>query len=229
MSVSVNKNLAASYILEDPLGRIPNDGRIANLGRVGRKGYNDARWAYDFDTVDDYAVLAYPVSIAANADFDIEFKVRALSDATFNGILAQSTANAASNFLRFLPDTQTHNMQLIFADGTVSALIPRTGGSSAVVRNGALNKVRITRVSGVVTPYLNDIAYASSSRSSAIEFGIVCRLGGTYLSGLFFDLKINGVLWRMDQRNQAIQPSTPAGNNMTLVNTTSDRWQEVPQ
>lgn len=229
MAVSVNKNLAASYILEDPLGRIANDGRVSNLGRVGKNGYVDSRFAPNFDGVDDFGTFASLISIAANADFDIEFKMQSSLDTSFNGVLSQNTTNTTNNFLRFMPDSQPHNLQMIFADGTSASLIPRTGGSSAVVRNGVLNKVRIARVSGVVTPYLNDVAFASLSRSAALEFGILCRLGSTYFSGLFFDLKINGVLWRMDQRNQAIQPSTPAGNSMTLVNVTSDRWQEVPQ
>jgi hypothetical protein len=48
-----------------------------------------------------------------------------------------------------------------------------------------------------------------------------------FFQGLQYDIRINGTLWEMGNRNEAIQPSTPAGNNMTLVNTTSDRWSEI--
>jgi hypothetical protein len=62
---------------------------------------------------------------------------------------------------------------------------------------------------------------------------IGCRGNGPgafsqFFQGLQYDVKINGRTWVMGDKDQVIQPSIPAGNDMTLVNVTSDRWIEVP-
>lgn len=45
-----------------------------------------------------------------------------------------------------------------------------------------------------------------------------------YFSGIQRDVKINGVLWKIDQVGQNIQPSLPAGNNLVLLGVTLADW-----
>jgi hypothetical protein len=78
------------------------------------------------------------------------------------------------------------------------------------------------------TPVRTGTFTRGAAREPAAPTLIGCR--GTFsqfFRGLQYDIRINGTLWEMGNRNESIQPSTPAGNNMTLVNTTSDRWEQV--
>ena len=49
-----------------------------------------------------------------------------------------------------------------------------------------------------------------------------------YFNGLQYNVGINGTRWDMTARNQAVQVSSPPGNNMTILNMDLTRWQNVP-
>lgn len=231
MPVSVNQLLANTLGLADPLGRVADDGRIGFNGRVNING-RPIRFAPNFDGVDDRGVLA---SRAVNPDGDNTFEFWTPANfSSFQGVICQSTS--ATTTLR----------EFTLVTGS-SGLLVRLGGSETVIMSQAQGLKPSTRYGltligttaqvfegGLGGTLVRATTFArGAAREPAANTVIGCIPAGTgfgnFFQGLQYNIRINGVLWAMNQRNQTIQPSTPAGNNMTLVNVTSDRWQEVPQ
>ena len=190
-------------------------------------------FAYNFDGVDDRGVSANR-AINIEGDNTFEFWSPA-SLATFQCILSQNIS----------PTVGAREFQ-IFSDGG-NQLVIIFGGTSSIIFNSAQGFKPATRYGltliGTTAQVFEGGLGGTLVRTTTFTRGaareptaptlISCRGNGAglfagFFSGLQYDIRINGTLWEMGNRNEAIQPSTPAGNNMTLVNTTSDRWQQVP-
>lgn len=190
------------------------------------------RWAYNFDGVDDYAVLD---NRAINVDNDIitEFYTPSSKTAAADRfIIAQGTTGSSS----------TWELALFFTPAGAAAIV--VGG--AVTQLGLIasdytesEKLRLEIIGSAFTVYRGATAIKSGSvtrgaaRQPAAPTVLFARLNSTSYSAFFAGLcpgfRIGSTSWAMSTRNSATQVSTPAGNTMTLVNTTSDRWQEIPE
>lgn len=186
------------------------------------------RWAYNFDGVDDYGVLANR-AINPDGNIDIEWEQRSVpKTATFKAIVTQS----------FNSVTTTREFGMFTTDA--GFLDFRLGGNSftSTLRDARDDgKYRVLLVGSTLTFFFNGVQFdqvaftRGTAREPTAPTWICGRNGGGTLNnpngGFIYNVKINGVLWAMNTRNSATQVSTPAGNTMTLVNTTSDRWQEI--
>lgn len=231
MPVSVNQILANTLGLADPLGRVANDGRVGFNGRVNING-RPIRFAPNFDGVDDFGVLANR-AINPDGDIDIEWYQASMPASGTRAIVNQcDSATIASR-----------EFNLRWNAGFLEMAIGGGGVINPAASDNvqpAIGRWRVTYSGLLVRVFFNGALVFSRydrTRGTAREPAAPTRVfsrnnGGSFLEhqqGIIYNIRINGTLWRMADRNQAIQPSTPAGNNMTLVNVTSDRWQEVPQ
>jgi hypothetical protein len=167
--------------------------------------------------------------INPDGDIDISWVQRGSSSIAGRQLLTQcdsSTASAREFFLRWnsgLIDMIVGGVVVIATSDSIQISdgnwrILYSGTTVQVFLNGSLVKTITGRTRG-----------AAREPSAPTRIG-VRNNGGSLLEfyqGIIYNIRINGVLWQMSERNSATQVSTPAGNTMTLVNTTSDRWQEI--
>lgn len=228
MAVSVNKRLAASYILEDPLGRIANYGRVSSYGLTDKLGMPaQLFYAYNFDGSNDYGQLA---SRAINPDGDNVIEFWPPTGAN-NAILSQNiqTTVSLTEFLLF--NGSSGELRVTFggsgtslatvADGYVPGhryKLTMTGTSYTLQKNGVQIKAGTFAKGAAREPAATTKVYARTNAGSGVNL-----LG----AGLLPDLRINGFYWAMDLRGESVQPSLPSGNNMTLFNTNIERWQQI--
>ena len=192
------------------------------------------RWAYRFDGVDDYGVLANR-AINPDGDIDIEFQTGPIVPAaggTEYTVLSQCLTStfASKEFnLYFNSAVGALQMQVGGAYSTSSAsvvLSPNThyrallqGTSLKFFRNGQLFfSTSFTR--GAAREPTAQTVIGANTHGAPTTFRASAK-------GIFYNIKINGTLWPIAERNQTIQPSIPAGNPLTLVNTTSAGWEEI--
>lgn len=189
------------------------------------------RFAYNMDGLDDRFVLATR-AIDVDGDIDIEFYTPL--DAVQRTIIAQ---NISTNFSL----VEFH----LYISGSTGNLGINVGGSVVPAATAgtfsAGEKLRLTLTGTNLNVYkangalLKNTAYTRGvAREPAAVTTVGARTNGSigtyseYFRGTQRDIKINGTLWPMADRNQSIQPSIPAGNNMTGVNLNPDRWLEIP-
>lgn len=211
-------------------GLVINSGLCLNRGLVTASGLNlpeKTRYAYNMDGIDDRWTLANR-AINPDGDIDIEFYAPDVFGAT-KVILSQNITSTNT----------TKEFQL--ETSATGSLIIRLGG--AAQNMGTVlpaTKYRISLVGTSLVLYSKEGAVVSSltfNRGATREPTAVTVVGAAtngvansyafYFTGIQRDIKINGVLWKMDQRNQTVQPSVPAGNNMTGTNLNPDRWVEI--
>jgi hypothetical protein len=186
-------------------------------------------FAYNFDGIDDRGVLATR-AINPDGDIDIEFTTGPIVPSAGCCIVDQSTTSNFAQKEIYLQFNTARVMQLVVGGAFLSSntnvppVEPNTtyrcqlvGGQLRYFRNGVQTQlINVTRGT-----------FREPTATTKIgAWGSGAGFGGHY-SGILYNIRINEVLWEMSNRAQAIQPSTPAGNDMTLVNTTSDRWQQV--
>jgi hypothetical protein len=187
-------------------------------------------WAYNFDGVDDRGVLATR-AINIEGDNSLEFwSPAALVSCT---ILAQNIASASAS-REFQLFSETASFGIVFG-GALTSIMTVAQGYKSATRYGLTLIGTTAQVfeGGLGGTLVRTTTFTrGAAREPTAQTLIGCRGNGAgfanFFVGLQYDIKINGVLWEMGNRDQAIQPSLPAGNNMTLFNTTSDRWQPVP-
>ena len=188
-------------------------------------------FAYNFDGIDDRGVLA---TRAINIEGDNTFEF--WSPNTLNGVARVIIAQNVTGTAEFILQVSTSNiMQLNFGNAFTNLLTIAQGFKPAT-RYGLTLVGTTAQIfeGGLGGALVNTTAFTRGTvREPTAPTIIGARQSGVgnfvaFFQGLQYDIRINGVLWEMGNRNEAIQPSTPAGNNMTLVNTTSDRWQQVP-
>jgi hypothetical protein len=232
---SVNYKVAGfSSNVKNDLGVIQlNDFR--RDGAYSKDGVTPSRFSYNFDGVDDYGVLA---TRAINPDGDIDIEFYSPSNIfTLQQIVSQNISSSTASAEFSLESTAT------------GVLVLRIGGNGASLLSEAQGyeaqkKYRVKVVGSSVSIWKGEASDSSPTirttvitRGAAREPSAVTVVGaytngsvGTYsrqFQGRQYNIRINGVLWQMATRNSVAQVSTPAGNTMTLVNTTSDRWQEI--
>jgi hypothetical protein len=189
-------------------------------------------YAIDFNGTNQYGVLA---ERAINVDGDIRLKFRTPSSPlnVRRMIITQTNNNVLS----------TSEFRLFTESGSLFVVI---GGVQTMLLDFAQSTRPLAATYYELSIIGNDfnISRVGSVRSGALVRGAAreptapTRVGvrawgdGTgfldYFAGPQYDIVINDKTWVMGNKDNVIQPSIPAGNNMTLVNVTADRWIEAP-
>lgn len=188
------------------------------------------RFVYNFDGVDDRGQLATR-AINPDGNIDIEFR-------TGNVVPPVGVA-------RCIVDqsiTATFTAKEFYLQINTSGRMQITHGGSFLSSHTAADPIkpntvyRVTLIGNVLTYFQNGVAQIINiTRGVAREPTAVTKIcawsvGSShsgYYSGELQYIKINDVLWKLDAVGSNTQPSIPAGNDMTLINTTPDRWTEV--
>lgn len=205
---------------------------IASFTRV--LGKRVSVYALNFDGVGIYGQLA---NRAINPDGDI--------DITFYGpsmlgprqvILSQQINLLGASEFYLESDVSSRLIMVVGATAVVALTVAQgyeAGKKYRIRLVGTALTIWKTAVSNADTP----LRTASFTRGATREPTATTVIGAAnnnsagaftrYFSGIQRDVEINGVLWKMDQRDQAVQPSAPAGNNMTITGASSPNWVEV--
>lgn len=187
------------------------------------------RWVYNFDGIDDRGVLAFR---AINPDGDNTFEFWKPSNPNCTIIAQGIASNGAAREFQIWQGA-SRELNLVYGGVNTNAICTVAQGYT----DGSKYFLTLEGTTATLakdTPQ-NIIRTTTFTRGTAREPSASTLIGcrgndGSFTGfaqGLQYDVKINGILWPMSERNQTIQQSVPSGNNMTLFNTTSDRWQEV--
>lgn len=195
--------------------------------RYRRIDFQALRYAYSMDGIDDRWTLA---NRAINPDGDIDIEWYQLSSSGGH-IVSQC-------------DSSTLGQRELMLRWNTGKLDFQIGGSPIVNITQNINIAtglwRVSYSGTAVNVYLDGALVHSNPNivrgigrepSAPTRIG-VRNNGGTFVEffqGVLYNIKINGVLWPMADRNQTIQPSIPNGNNMTGANLNPDRWAEIPK
>lgn len=208
---------------------------MRNVIRNAAKSVVGTRYAYNMDGIDDRWTLA---NRAINPDGDIDIEFYSPSNIVNTNCIISQNISATSTAMEFRLLNFTSQLQIVVG-GTALVILAGSTGYEA----GAKFRVRLVGTALTVwkTALENSdtpIRTLSFTRGTAREPTAITVVGAEtsgaigsyarYFVGIQRDIKINGVLWKMDQRNQTVQSSIPAGNNMTGTNLNPDRWVEIP-
>lgn len=190
---------------------------------------SNTRYAYNMDGIDDRWTLA---NRAINPDGDNTFEF--FTGGNTNSTIIAQNISATSTSREFqLYIGATPSLVIIFG-GSITTLLTEAEGAKLNTKYFLnLTGSNYTVAEGISSNIIKNGAFIrGAAREPSAPTIIGARQNGAgsfaaYLAGLQRDIKINGTLWKMDQRNQAIQPSIPAGNNMTGANLNPDRWVEI--
>lgn len=174
--------------------------------------------AYNFDGVDDRATLQFR-AINPDGDIDIEWTQIGVSNvgATPQTIVTQSlSATIASREFVLRWNGNNGGLQLSVGGTGLALTVPCLDG-----------KYRVTYVGSTYTVFYNGVLSSTGSftRGTAREHTAVTLVGcrnsaGTFTEfvlGRLFDVRINGVLWPMTERNQTILLPQPSGLGPELM------------
>lgn len=181
------------------------------------------RHVYSFDGIDDRGQLAFR-AINPDGDIDIEFttgEIVPVAPATTLAVISQNIAGTATSWeFAVRVANPSGNIQLIiggvFAGSSNTPIAPNT-------------RYRITLVGTALNYYINGNVAASYvyNRGTAREPSAVTVIGartngsvGTatgYYRGELYNVKINGVLWPLADRDQPIQLPRPASLGAELI------------
>lgn len=177
------------------------------------------RWALGFDGVDDRGQLQFR-AINPDGDIDVEWyqEFQEANNAANGVIVAQcgTGTNSAQEFrLTYLSAGRTLELIVGGAQTTAFAEAPKRG------------KYRITLAGSQLTVWLDGSIVRSTTfkRGAAREPSAPLWVGARQPSlnlfpGILRDLRINGVLYPMGDRNQAIQLPSPSGLGAELITQT---------
>lgn len=190
------------------------------------------RWALNFDGVGIRGVLA---NRAINVDGDNTFEFWSPdSFASASTVIAQNISNTSASREFHLYVSNVGGLEIIFG-GTVTLLctaaqgfepnkkywLSLVGATFTLAKESNTNIIRTgSYVKGVAREPLAVTCIGARTDGAIGTYSIFAK-------GIQRDVKINGTLWPMADRNQSIQPSVPAGNNMTISNATSANWVKV--
>lgn len=182
----------------------------------------------------EYATLASR-AIDPDGDIDVEFYAPSALGVRQAIISQQINLLGASEFYI---ESDTSSRLVMVVGATAVVLLTTAQGYEAA------KKYRVRLVGTALTIWETNIGNADTplrtatfTRGATREPSAITVIGaavnttaGTYTRhfvGIQRDVKINGVLWKMNQINQTIQPSEPVGNNMTLFGVSSGDWVSV--
>ncbi len=226
MPTTVNHKLAGTWPdLRTDQGRTGKTGVSSRLGAHGKTGIEPSRFAPNLDGVDDYAVLT---NRAINVDGDNSFEFWS----------PDSTAVAATVVAQNISSTSASREFQLYANPDATSLLVIWGGSSTTILSAAQGYEPNRKF--FVSFVGNNYSIAKNTETNIIRTGAFTRgaareptaqtvvgargngagLFSSFSKGIQRDIKINGVLWQMVDRNQAIQLPTPTGLGAELITPT---------
>jgi hypothetical protein len=175
------------------------------------------RWVYNKDGVDDFGVLASPIIL--EGDYTLEVTVQSDDWAGTGGRRIMGTADtslANRGFMRYSSESSGNTRWQFIPDFSTSLAL----NLPFTPINGQEYRLLITRVGvvGTITE-LNSGATASNNAFNH-PAGVITHIGrhlGNFFRGVVRDVKFNGVTWRIDQPQQAIQLPEPSGLGVELI------------
>lgn len=214
MPVTVSQTLANTQQLTDPLGRTATlRGEAVGLGRVGITG-RPFRWAYNFDGLDDRGQLTYR-AIDPDGDIEIEWQSGdTVNFSTSRTIISQTNTTNASSQEFF-----------IFAS-TGAGIVVRVGGTAGGITGvtySANTKYKLSMQGNNLRFWVNDkLITTQNFIRGAVREPIATTIIGSavnsfYYLGSLYNVKINGTLWPMNERDQNIQLPAPSGLGAELI------------
>lgn len=207
-------------IISPILSKISN----AIISALNTADYFSKRWAYNFDGIDDRGQLAFR-AIDPDGDIDIEFYTPSdVSAGTGDKFIVTqniSTSPSNSEFLLFISGA-TGNLGFCIG-GTVAGIL--LAGEFT-----ANQKMRVTYTGSTRRVFDGEgnllregTTVRGSVREPTAQTVIGARTNGTvgtyarYAAGIQRDVKINGVLYPIADRNQSIQLPLPSGLGAELI------------
>jgi hypothetical protein len=178
-------------------------------------------WAYNFDGIDDRGVLASR-AINIEGDNSLEFWSPA-SLVTFQCIVSQ--CNIAAVASREFNLVAGSSGLIVGFGGVETVLISQAQGFKVSTRYGLTligTEAKIYE-GGLGGTLIRTTTFTrGTAREPTAPTLIGCRGNGAgsyanFFSGLQYDIKINGTLWEMGDRNQSIQLPTPSGLGAELI------------
>jgi hypothetical protein len=173
------------------------------------------RSVYNFDGIDDRGQLAFR---AINPDGDIDIEWRSGPEVNFSTsrtIISQTLTTVAANQEFFM---------FVATNGNLAVRVCgiERGTNPAIVYQPN-TKYRWRLQGSIVNFWINDVLQPAMSfnRGTAREVTATTQVGSTantfFYRGQLFDLRINGVLYPIADRNQLIQLPSPSGLGLELI------------
>lgn len=182
-----------------------------------------SRFVYNFDGVDDRGSLQFR-AINPDGDIDIEFKTGSTLPAAGTSwtIVSQNIASTSANREFGLYTNNSNALQLLIG-GVFSGNMGQPLEANTTYRVTLIGSSLIFYKNGAVI--LSTTFNRGSARESNAVTGIAARntaatSWGSFYQGQIIDLKINGVLYPIADRNQSIQLPQPSGLGVELITPT---------
>lgn len=204
-------NSAIWYYLKDRFTGI-------TVAELISKYLRDIRWAYNFDGVDDRATLQFR-AINPDGDIDIEFRtgpvVPAAGGQDYAVISQCFSANYTLKEFTMYFNSSPGSLQCLLGGNFFSSSIATVLGPNKTYRWLLQGNTQTFWVNGVQV-FTGSVTRGTGREPSAATVIGAQTHGGAntfraFASGFFYDVRINGVLWPMADRNQAIQLPSPSG------------------
>lgn len=185
-------------------------------------------FAYRFGGVNDYGQFASRL-IDPDGDNTIEF----WPPTNINGAIISQNIQTTVSLTEFVLFTgSSGELRLTFGgSGTTIATIAQgyepgfryklvlSGTGFSLFKNGVSLRTGTFTRGAAREPTATTKLFARTNGSSGVNL-----LG----AGLCPEIKVNSRYYAIDQKESALQPSLPAGNDLTLINSNAERWQEIP-
>ena len=188
------------------------------------------RYAPYFDGLTQHMVLAER-AIDVEGDINIEFWTPSFKAGRTQTIISQATSpDSREREFDLLSNGNNQLRFLCCGNGYVTLAEPDEWRESSKYRLTLIGTtLSLTEIKTQAT-----VSSFSFTRGSAREPGAVTLIGvreyagiNSWFEGLMPDIKINGTYWSLNQRNNPVQPSIPAGNDLTIINHTDAMWREI--
>ncbi|HDV5544650.1 TPA: hypothetical protein RI791_002065 [Vibrio cholerae] len=182
------------------------------------------RYAPFFDGVTQYAKLAQR-AIDVDGDIDIEFWTPTTGGVKTIVYQGDGVGGLGDNDIWILRNGSNIEFRCCGTPRSMGALAD--GEKFRVTLSGAT--LTLMDASGVVLNAwtFNRGAYRAANPVTLIGVRLSEGFYINFFQGVIPGIRINNLYYAMDQRNNPLQPSFPAGNDMTIVNHTDAMWREV--
>lgn len=180
------------------------------------------RWVYNFDGIDDRGKLQFR---AINIEGDNTFEFWTPTNFTLNATIISQSISTAGNLREFQFGVDIGGVMYVGFGGIYTTVFTAAQGLKPATKYGVtLIGTQFSIFEGGLGGVLvkqSPFAKGAAREPSAVTL-IGCRGNGAgsyfqFFNGLQYDLKINGTLWPMADRNQPIQLPSPSGLGEELI------------
>ncbi len=187
--------------------------------------YDVTRSVYNFDGVDDYGVLPYR-AINVDGDNSFEFWSPDLTAVAATVVAQNISSTSASREFQLYANPDATSLLVIWGGSSTTILSAAQGYEpnrkffvSFVGNNYSISKNTETNIIRTGT-FTRGAAREPSAQTVVGARGNGAGLFSSFSKGIQRDIKINGILWQMSERNQNILLPTPTGLGAELITPT---------